>query len=237
MPVIHWFRRDLRITDNTALYSRLQSSGTRSCLCTSPANGSGYHRWTGACARSSCADASNRSQRTSGRSAGRLIIRRGRADEELEKLAAETKAEAIYFNRDPDPFGWRDGEAGRQMTAKLGIEGHGFKDVAIHERNEVMTAAEVPSVYSLPMQEHGCDWRNRGCRSADSQIYNAGADQEPACADPCRLEIAKAAESHWSRRERLPVSGLPIFCAGRCFATARSGTLRADGRLHVSPPI
>ena len=36
---------------------------------------------------------------------GALFCRRGEARGELEALIRETKAEAVYFNRDPDPYG------------------------------------------------------------------------------------------------------------------------------------
>ena len=75
---------------------------------------------------------------------GRLIIRRGEAVEELERLAAETQAEAIFFNRDPDPFGRGVEDRLEKAGSRLGISIRPFKDVAIHERDEVLTGGGEP---------------------------------------------------------------------------------------------
>ena len=60
---------------------------------------------------------------------------------ELEKLVLETKAEAIFFNRDPDPFGRQVEDKLERLARQLGIKICPFKDIAIHERNEVLTGS------------------------------------------------------------------------------------------------
>ena len=60
---------------------------------------------------------------------GRLVIRRGAPVKELERLALETKAKAIFFNRDPDPYGRKvegeltsrpaDGDQDRRLQRRL----------------------------------------------------------------------------------------------------------------------
>ncbi|MGB8355415.1 MAG: deoxyribodipyrimidine photo-lyase, partial [Chthoniobacteraceae bacterium] len=143
MPVIHWFRRDLRITDNTALTAA--SRGGREVIPTYMASDwKREHRWTGPARQEflcGCLSSLSKNIETIG---GGLIIRRGEADKELERLAVETKAEAIYFNRDPDPFGREMEKRVEKMAHRLGIEVHGFKDIAIHERDEVLTGTGGP---------------------------------------------------------------------------------------------
>ena len=137
---IHWFRRDLRITDNTALNAVAKASETVVPVYIA-SNWKKQHRWTGPnrqsflCGSLSALDGN---LRTVG---SRLVIRQGDAVEELEKLVAETKAGAIFYNRDPDPFGRAVEEQLAKTAARLGIEVHAFKDVAIHERDEVLTGA------------------------------------------------------------------------------------------------
>ncbi len=140
---LHWFRRDLRLSDNTALSAALAahdhvipvyvlSTWTKA------------HRWTGAPRQEflcGCLASLARNLEAKG---GRLIIRRGPANEALLALARETGAEAIYFNRDPDPFG-RAMEA--QLTAAVrnaGVAVHAHQDVALHERDEVLTGGGTP---------------------------------------------------------------------------------------------
>jgi len=143
MPVIHWFRRDLRITDNTAL-SAACKGGREVVPVYIASEWKVSHRWTGPARQEflcGCLDSLSKNLTAIG---GRLIIRRGGADKELERLAIETKAEAIYFNRDPDPFGRAMEERVEKMARRLGIAVHACKDVAIHERNEVLTATGTP---------------------------------------------------------------------------------------------
>lgn len=141
--VLHWFRRDLRITDNPALGAA--SKEARSVV---PVYISGIwkgaHRWTGVARQQflcGCLASLDKNLRTLG---GRLVIRHGDAVAELEKLALETRAEAIFYNRDPDPFGRATEERLAAMTARRGIRLRDFKDVCIHERDEVTTAAGQP---------------------------------------------------------------------------------------------
>jgi deoxyribodipyrimidine photo-lyase len=137
---IHWFRRDLRITDNTALNAAAKASESVVPVYIA-SNWKKQHRWTGPNRQSFlCGSlaALDGNLRTVG---SRLVIRQGDAVKELEKLAIETKAGAIFYNRDPDPFGRAVEEQLAKTAARLGIEVHAFKDVAIHERDEVLTGA------------------------------------------------------------------------------------------------
>lgn len=136
--VIHWFRRDLRITDNTALAAA--SAAAESVIPVYIQSGwRGSHRWTGEHRQEflcGCLDSLDRNLQSIG---SRLLVRQGDAVEELARLANETQAEVIYFNRDPDPHGRRVEE----MLAKK-IECQGFKDHCVHERDEVLTGKNEP---------------------------------------------------------------------------------------------
>ena len=135
---IHWFRRDLRITDNTALNAAAKTSESVVPVYIA-SDWKKNHRWTGSnrqsflCGSLEALDGNLRSV------GSRLVIRQGDAVEQLEKLAVETKAGAIFYNRDPDPFGRAVEERLAKTATRLGIEVHAFKDVAIHERDEVLT--------------------------------------------------------------------------------------------------
>ncbi|MDP9326441.1 MAG: deoxyribodipyrimidine photo-lyase, partial [Candidatus Dormibacteraeota bacterium] len=116
--VIHWFRRDLRLEDNTALHHALLSGnpvvpvfivddyilrqGT-----------AGEHRLR--FLRTALADLDKSlKERGSG-----LVVRNGDAARELNRLAEETECWAVYFNRDHTPYArQRDSRAtrGLQLT-------------------------------------------------------------------------------------------------------------------------
>src|SRR5690606_22103103 len=117
---IHWFRRDLRIADNTALKAAAEEE-----LPVLPvyimSDWTGEHAWTGPNRQHflcGCLESLARNLETI---EGRLVIRRGRAVEALRELIEETGAVSLHFNQDPDPFGRAvEGEVER-MCAELGV--------------------------------------------------------------------------------------------------------------------
>ncbi len=136
---IHWFRRDLRLTDNTALNAALAAHDhvvpvyILSQWCTE-------HRWTGPSRQEflcGCLAALSKNIEAKG---GRLIVRQGSAEKVLGDLVRETGAEAIYFNRDPDPFG----RAVEAKVERLNVAVHSHQDIALHERDEILTAGGTP---------------------------------------------------------------------------------------------
>ena len=141
--VIHWFRRDLRLHDNTALFSALRAA--REVI---PvyilSEWKGYHRWTGPARQQFLSGSLDVLSGNLKKLGGRLIVRQGLADVELGKLLAETRAEAIFYNRDPDPFGRQIEQRVAAAAQSLGASVHSFKDIAIHERDEVLTGKGEP---------------------------------------------------------------------------------------------
>jgi deoxyribodipyrimidine photo-lyase len=135
---IHWFRRDLRLTDNTALAAAAET-GEQVVPVYVVSGWKKAHHWTGAprqtflCGSLASLDGNLRSI------GSQLVVREGDAVAELVKLAKEVQAEAIYTNRDPDPHGRATEE---KLAAALAAEGRTlltFKDAAVHEQDEVKT--------------------------------------------------------------------------------------------------
>ncbi|MEX2578697.1 MAG: deoxyribodipyrimidine photo-lyase [Verrucomicrobiales bacterium] len=136
--VIHWFRRDLRLSDNTALH-RAATESEKVLPVYVSSDWKGTRRWTGAGRQAFLCGCLESLSKDVDRAGGRLVFRRGRADEALEKLVDESKAEAIYLNRDPDPYGREMEGKVREVCRKKGIDFHDFKDVVLHEAPEVLT--------------------------------------------------------------------------------------------------
>lgn len=155
-PVIHWFRRDLRIADNTALHHASQH-GAPVIPAFVLSSWQGRHNWTGpnrqhflcGCLESLAANLATIN--------GRLIIRDGDALAELEKLILETGATAIHFNRDPDPFGKMAEERLHKLCADLGIACHGHDDVALHNPSEILTQTGNPYKVYTPYSRNWLD--------------------------------------------------------------------------------
>lgn len=142
MPVLHWFRRDLRLTDNTALHHAAQSGDVVPVYVLS--HWKQQHGWTGPKRQHflcGCLESLALNLDTIG---SKLILREGSAIEQLERLARETNASAIYFNRDPDPFGKATEAKLEALCASLGIACHGYKDTVLHEASEVLTGSAQP---------------------------------------------------------------------------------------------
>lgn len=141
-PVIHWFRRDLRIADNTALYHASQAGAVIPVYILS--SWSKYHTWTGSNRQQflcGCLESLSKNLETLD---SRLIIREGPAVSALKQLIKETGATAVHFNRDPDPFGKKTEQELSKLCTELGIDCCGHDDVALHHPMEILTQTGNP---------------------------------------------------------------------------------------------
>jgi deoxyribodipyrimidine photo-lyase len=73
----------------------------------------------------------------------------------LETLVREAGVEAIYFKRDPDPYGRAMEQKIEAFGLRLGVPIHPHQDIALHERDEVMTASGSPFKFSRPTPKRG----------------------------------------------------------------------------------
>ncbi|GAB3399058.1 DNA photolyase family protein [Massilia agilis] len=138
-----WFRRDLRSFDHAALHRALAGSGSVYCafvfdtdiLAGLPPDDRRVH-FIHASLRELDADLR--------RLGGGLIVRHGRAEEEIPRLAAELGVETVFANHDYEPAAIaRDNRVAR----KLGADGRLFatsKDQVVFERSEVLTLGGQP---------------------------------------------------------------------------------------------
>jgi deoxyribodipyrimidine photo-lyase len=141
--VIHWFRRDLRITDNTSLLAAA-ASGLPVVPVYLVSSWSHRHNWTGAKRQEflcGCLQSLDANLQTIG---SRLIVREQDALAALQQLARETNALAIHFNRDPDPFGKETEQKLAAWCQSAGIGCHGHDDAALHTPDEVLTQSGTP---------------------------------------------------------------------------------------------
>ncbi len=157
MPfVIHWFRRDLRIADNTALYHASKAGGVIPVYILSSWRQN--HAWTGSNRQKflcGCLESLSKNLETLD---SKLIIREGNAIEVLKKLITETGATAVYFNRDPDPFGKKTEQELGALCKDLGINCCGYDDVALHTPTEILTQSGNPYKVYTPYSNN---WLSR----------------------------------------------------------------------------
>ncbi len=140
-PVLHWFRRDLRLHDNPALQSAHRRHEGRMLPVYIQSAWRGSHPWTGP-ARQAALCASLAALEQSLQAAGtRLTIRRGGAVEELRRLLEETGARELYFNRSPDPWGRELEERVEAMARQIGAQVHPFHEVTALPPETVRTGS------------------------------------------------------------------------------------------------
>jgi deoxyribodipyrimidine photo-lyase len=180
--VIHWFRRDLRLTDNTALMAA--AAGAAQVV---PvyilSDWQKKHGWTGSARQQflcGCLDSLAKNLVAGG---SRLIFRKGSADVELERLVKETGAGAIYFNRGYDPFGRDMEKKVREMCARLGIECHDHKDIVMQEPHEVLTGEGLPYRVYTPY------WKNWSTQQRIAPVKGV-VNLKPKAGEKCKTSLA-----------------------------------------------
>jgi deoxyribodipyrimidine photo-lyase len=140
---LYWFRRDLRVSDNTALHHAcnqadeiipvyILSSWKRN------------HRWTGPNRQAFLCGCLESLEQNLGRIGGRLLLRSGPPVKQLVQLAQETGAGAIYFNQNYGPYDLEVENQLRQAAKGAGIETFAFKDTVILAPNEVLNQSGQP---------------------------------------------------------------------------------------------
>lgn len=141
-PVILWFRRDLRLSDNPALAAAVATG--RPVLTVYVLDEGGEDRRPGA-ASLWWLDKSLRALDAAlhGRG-GRLILQRGDSEGELRRLIDRTGADQVFMNRrfEPDAF-VRDADIAHSLKAD-GVDCHGFNGSLLVRPGAVLTGAGKP---------------------------------------------------------------------------------------------
>ncbi len=125
-PVIHWFRRDLRLEDNLALAAAARSGApVVPVFIFDPAILGGRYfsaaRFDWLLANLRALDADLRAQ------GSRLVCRRGDPRQTLPELVRQTGAAAVYANRDYTPLALRrDAQVERALTVPLRLHDDGL---------------------------------------------------------------------------------------------------------------
>lgn len=147
--VIHWFRRDLRISDNTALSEAVRQAKEiipvfvlEDALRTGPDVGSARLAFL-----LQSLDALRRNLEALGYP---LVLRRGRSIEVIPALAKELHVEAVFANRRYEPYALRRDEKIFNALNERGIGFEVFKDAVAWEEREILTQAGNPFTVFTP---------------------------------------------------------------------------------------
>ncbi len=146
-----WFRRDLRSFDHAALHHALRFAGHVHCafvfdtdiLDALPSRADRRVAFIHASLLELDAALDALSRAAGGEGSG-LIVRHGRAEDEIPRLARELGVDKVFVSRDYEPAAIaRDSRVATRLAAD-GIGFADFKDQVVFERDEVLTQAGTP---------------------------------------------------------------------------------------------
>ncbi|HEX2010943.1 MAG TPA: deoxyribodipyrimidine photo-lyase, partial [Roseateles sp.] len=144
-----WFRRDLRVDDQAALYHALK--GARQVFCAFVLDRDILDALPRADRRVEfilqALRGLDRDLRALG---GALIVRHGRAEELVPQLASELGVQAVFANHDDEPQALARDARVAQRLAAAGRRFASYKDHVIFERSELLTAAGKPYAVFTP---------------------------------------------------------------------------------------
>lgn len=225
---IHWFRCDLRLADNAALYSACREADVvvpvfifDPLILKAPDTGAPIVGFMLECLRALEADI-----REAG---GRLLIRHGPPEREMEELLRQTKANALYFNRDYEPMARRRDAAVEKLARGLGVEARSFKDGVLHEPDEILKTDGTPYKVFTPYSHA---WRAK----AKAQVLpKAKFPQGAKFTPPAGMALPTAKELGFA--VEIPLPPASEEAARRLFATFCSRDLPRYAEVRNLPAL
>jgi len=238
--VLHWFRRDLRISDNTALSEAARRSERvipvfilEDALRTGPDVGP---------ARLAFLLRSVESLRKNLAEIGcPLIIRRGHSEKIIPQLCRATGASAVHANKRYEPYAQaRDRRVG-EILFHAGVEFKLSKDAVVWEETEILTQAGQPYTVFTPYSKA---WKQRSIpppreKFKYARTGSAGPDykSEAVPVDPAEFGHPLT-QSLPPAGERAALETLRKFMAGPVFEYAAKRNLPAEtGTSQISPHL
>jgi deoxyribodipyrimidine photo-lyase len=154
---IHWFRADLRLGDNTALHAACREAGAvvpvfilDPLILKAPDTGAPIVGFM-----LECLQALEKDVRAAG---GKLIFRHGPPEREMESLLRETKADALFFNRDYEPMARKRDATVTKMAQSLGVQVRSFDGGVLHAPNAILKDDGTPYKVFTPYSKI---WRRK----------------------------------------------------------------------------
>ncbi|MEI8290597.1 MAG: deoxyribodipyrimidine photo-lyase [Verrucomicrobiota bacterium] len=238
--VIHWFRRDLRVSDNVALSEAARrAEQVVPVFIFEEAFRSGPD--VGA-ARLAFLLQSVEALRTELASLGHaLVIRCGEPEEILPELAKEAGAQAVFANKRYEPYAQHRDERIVSALLNAGVGFELFKDAVVWEETEILTQAGNPYTVFTPYSKA---WKAKpvppprpafGIRHPASRIPHLHSDALPASVDECGHPLTRKIPPGG---ERTALEVLHKFMAGPVYQYGTSRDFPAiDGGSGLSPHL
>ncbi|MEY4882302.1 MAG: hypothetical protein RIS34_156 [Pseudomonadota bacterium] len=142
-----WFRRDLRVDDNVALWSALKTCRHVHCIFVFDSDildGLPRHDRRVEFIRESLVDLDESLRLLSGKPGAGMIIRHGTGHQEVAGLATQLGAQVVFAARDYEPHAIDRDSKVLGALAALGISFQTVKDHVIFEKREILTKTGTP---------------------------------------------------------------------------------------------
>ena len=238
--VIHWFRRDLRISDNIALNEAAKRAENiipvfifEDAFRTGPDVGA---------ARLAFLLQSVESLRKNLAELGHdLVIRCGKSEEILPKLCKEVNAQAVFANKRYEPYAQRRDERITTALYKAGFGFELFKDAVVWEEEEILTQSGKPYTVFTPYSKA---WKAKPIpppkpklkiRNQKSPIRNLPSDPLPASPEAVGYPLKQIVPPGGERAAR---DLLRKFMAGPVYAYGGNRNFPAvEGTSNLSPHL
>ena len=236
--VIHWFRRDLRVSDNVALTAAVRrAEHVIPVFIFEDAFRSGPD--VGAARLAFLLQAVESLRKNLAELGYSLVVRNGKSAELLPKLCAEFGAQAVFANKRYEPYARRRDE---QITGTLLAAGFGFelfKDAVVWEELEVLTQAGKPFTVFTPYSRA---WKTRPIPAPQPRLpKNAGRapafNSDPLPVSPAEIGIPLT-QTVPPGGERAALELLHRFMAGPVYDYGAKRNFPAvDGTSSLSPHL
>jgi len=158
MRCLHWFRNDLRLRDNTALRAAAAGGTERLILLyvLDPRLLASQH--AGLPRTHFLLDGLERLASELDDKGQKLVVRRGRAEEVVPRLAEEARADRVTWNADTTPFAVRRDGVVRRELERLGMRVETPVDRVVFTGDDLRTGQGDPYVVYTPFKKA---WRRR----------------------------------------------------------------------------
>ena len=141
-PVIYWFRRDLRLSDNAALNAATNLG--KPVICVYIFDDTTAHSWqAGSASRWWLYYSLKQLTRQLQKLNTTLVFRRGDTQEVLQQIIDQTEAQSLYFTRHYEPYSVAlEQELNNNLENKVDVRR--FKGYLLHEPDQVLTQSGEP---------------------------------------------------------------------------------------------
>ena len=236
--IIHWFRRDLRVTDNTALAAAAKRARIvvpvfifEDAFRIGPDVG---------VARLAFLLQSVEALRKNLAALGQiLIVRCGKSEKVLPQLAQQAGAQAVFANKRYEPYAQRRDERVTAALLKVGVGIELFKDAVVWEEQEILTQQEKPYTVFTPYSKA---WKASAIPSPIGKPrFESKAEKIALTSDP----LPTLEELGHTLRQTIPAAGeraahdqLRKFMAGQVLEYGTHRNFPAiDGTSNLSPHL